>query len=92
MRRCFYHTDLRKNAVCISQFFKTNCTHSIFRTVLSTRALLAKPFKKFSKSPKQPAVILSILSTPASDVYGRLKTNGKAIKIATDYYQSIKEM
>ena len=88
----FYHTDLRKNAVCISQFFKANCTHSIFRTVRSTRALLAKPFKKFSKSPKQPAGILSILSTPASDVYGRLKTNGKAIKIATDYYQSIKEM
>ena len=26
-----------------------------------------------------------ILSTPASDVYDRLKTNGKAIKIAKDY-------
>ena len=26
-----------------------------------------------------------ILSTPASDVYERLKTNGKAIKIARDY-------
>ena len=39
----------------ISQFFKTNCTHSIFRTVRSTRGLLAKPFKKFSKSPIRPA-------------------------------------
>ena len=27
----------------------------------------------------------SILSTPASDVYERLKTNGKPIKIARDY-------
>ena len=27
----------------------------------------------------------SILSTPASDVYERLKTNGKLIKIARDY-------
>ena len=26
-----------------------------------------------------------ILSSPASDVYERLKTNGKAIKIARDY-------
>ena len=39
----------------ISQFFKTNCTHSIFRTVRSTRGLLAKPFKKFPKSPIRPA-------------------------------------
>ena len=35
MRRCFYHTGLRQNAryYCISQFCKTNCTHSIFRTI-----------------------------------------------------------
>ena len=33
----------------ISQFFKTNCTQSIFRTI--NRGLLAKPFKKFPKSP-----------------------------------------
>ena len=39
----------------ISQFFKTNCIHSIFRTVRSTRGLLAKPFKKFPKSPIRPA-------------------------------------
>ena len=38
----------------ISQFFKTN-THSIFRTVRSTRGLLAKLFKKFPKSPIRPA-------------------------------------
>ena len=37
----------------ISQFFKTNCTQSIFRTI--NRGLLAKPFKKFPKSPIRPA-------------------------------------
>ena len=36
-------------------FFKTNCTRSIFRTVRRTRGLLAKPFKKFPKSPTRPA-------------------------------------
>ena len=33
----------------ISQFFKTNCTHSMFRTI--NRGLFAKPFKKIPKSP-----------------------------------------
>ena len=33
----------------ISQFFKTNCTQSIFRTI--NRGLLAKPFKTFPKLP-----------------------------------------
>ena len=37
----------------ISLFFKTNCTQSIFRTI--NRWLLAKPFKKFPKSPIRPA-------------------------------------
>ena len=37
----------------ISQFFKTNCTQSMFRTI--NRWLLAKPFKKFPKSPIRPA-------------------------------------
>ena len=37
----------------ISQFSKTNCTQSIFRTI--NRGLLAKPFKKFPKSPIRPA-------------------------------------
>ena len=37
----------------ISQFFKTNCTQSMFRTI--NRGLLAKPFKKFPKSPIRPA-------------------------------------
>ena len=55
MRRCFYHTDRPQTKCSISQFFKTNCTHSIFRTVRSTRWLLAKPFKKFPKSPIRPA-------------------------------------
>ena len=37
----------------ISQFFKTNCIQSIFRTI--NRGLLAKPFEKFPKSPIRPA-------------------------------------
>ena len=36
----------------LSLFFKTNCTQSIFRTI--NRWLLAKPFKKFPKSPIRP--------------------------------------
>ena len=54
MRRCFYHTDLGTKC-SMSQLFKTYCTHSIFRTVRSRRGLLAKPFKKFPKSPIRPA-------------------------------------
>ena len=52
----------------ISQFFKKNCTQSIFRTI--NRGLLAKPF--------------SCLSTPGSDVHERLKTNRTAFKIARE--------
>ena len=37
----------------ISQFFKTNCTQSIFRTTNS--GLLAKPFRKFPEYPIRPA-------------------------------------
>ena len=47
-----YHTDLGQNAV-FHFFFKANCTQSIFRTI--NRGLLAKPFKKFPKSPIRPA-------------------------------------
>ena len=36
-----------------SQFFKTNCTQTIFGTI--NRGLLAKPFKKFPKSTVRPA-------------------------------------
>ena len=59
----FYTSHLRWNSTylsyrprteCgISQFFKTNCTQSIFRTI--NCGLLAKPFKKFPKSPIRPA-------------------------------------
>ena len=38
----------------ISHFFKTNCTHSIFRTIDCARGLLGEPSKKFSKSPIRP--------------------------------------
>ena len=38
---------------CILQFFKTNCTKSIFRTI--NHGVLAKLFKKFPKSPIRPA-------------------------------------
>ena len=53
MRRCIYHTDLGQNGVFHNSVFKTNCTQSIFRTI--NRGLLAKPFKKFPKSPIRPA-------------------------------------
>ena len=53
MRRCIYHTDLGQNALFHNSVFKTNCTQSIFRTI--NRGLLAKPFKKFPKSPIRPA-------------------------------------
>ena len=49
-----YFLSYRPQTECsISQFFKTNCTQSIFRTI--NRGLLAKPFKKFPKSPIRPA-------------------------------------
>ena len=49
-----YCLSYRPRTECnISQFFKTNCTQSIFRTV--NCGLLAKPFKKFAKSPIRPA-------------------------------------
>ena len=49
-----YYLSYRPRTECsISQFFKTNCTQSIFRTI--NRGLLAKPFKKFPKSPIRSA-------------------------------------
>ena len=62
----FYTSHLRRNSTrgavfiiqtsdhrcSISQFSKTNCTQSIFRTI--NRGFLAKPFKKFPKSPIRP--------------------------------------
>ena len=45
----FYYTDLRQKLCSILQFFKTNCTKSIFRTY--NRGVLEKLFKKFPKSP-----------------------------------------
>ena len=49
-----YYLSYRPRTECsISQFFKTNCNQSIFRTI--NRGLSAKPFKKFPKSPIRPA-------------------------------------
>ena len=49
-----YYLSYRPRTECsISQFFKTNCTQSIFRTTNS--GLLAKPFRKFPKSHIRPA-------------------------------------
>ena len=49
-----YYLSYRPRTECgISQFFKTNCTQSIFRTI--NRGLLVKPCKKFPKSPTRPA-------------------------------------
>ena len=49
-----HYLSYRPRTECgISQFFKKNCTWSIFRTI--NRGLLAKTFKKFPKSPIRPA-------------------------------------
>ena len=49
-----YYLSYRPRTECnISQFFKTNCTQSIFKTI--NRGLLAKPLKKCPKSPIRPA-------------------------------------
>ena len=54
MRRCFYHTDLRQLAVSFTIFQDKLHSFSI-QDHRSTRGLLAKPFKKFPKSPIRPA-------------------------------------
>ena len=49
-----YFLSYRPQTECsILQFFKTNCTKSIFRTI--NRGVLAKLFKKFPKAPIRPA-------------------------------------
>ena len=49
-----YYLSYRTRTECgISRFFKTNCTQSMFGTI--NRGLLAKPSKKFPKSPICPA-------------------------------------
>ena len=49
-----YYLSYRPRTECgISQFFKTNCTQSKFRTI--NRGLYAKLFKNFPKSPIRPA-------------------------------------
>ena len=53
MRRCFYHTDLRQNAVF--KIFQEKLHSLNIHKHRSTRWLLAKPFKKFPKSPIRPA-------------------------------------
>ena len=49
----YYLSHRPRTEYSISQFFTTNCKKSIFRTI--NRGLLAKPFKKFPKSPIRPA-------------------------------------
>ena len=46
MRRCFYHTDLGQNAILQYKFHSFNIEDD-----RSKRGLLAKPLKKFPKSP-----------------------------------------
>ena len=53
MRRSFYHTDLRQNAVFYN--FSGQIALIQFSNHPSTRGLLAKPLKKFPKSPIRPA-------------------------------------
>ena len=52
MRRCFYHTDLRQNAVFHN--FSRQIALIQYLEPYEARGLLAKPFKKFPKSPKRP--------------------------------------
>ena len=53
MRRCFYHTDLVQNAVFHN--FSGQIAFIQYSDHRSTRGPLAKPFKKFPKSPIRPA-------------------------------------
>ena len=52
MRRCFYHTDLIQNAVFHN--FSGQIAFIQYSDHRSTRGPLAKPFKKFPKSPMRP--------------------------------------
>ena len=54
MRRCFYHTDLRQNAV-FRNFSRQIAFIQYSETYEAPRGLLEKPFKKFPKSPIRPA-------------------------------------
>ena len=55
-----YYLSYRPRTECsMSQFFKTNCTQSIFRTI--NLGLLAKPFKKFQNHPYGQPVLISII-------------------------------
>ena len=50
---CFYHTDLGQNAVFLN--FAIQIAPFNIQDDRSTRGLLAKPLKKFPKSPIRPA-------------------------------------
>ena len=53
-----YYLSYRPRTECsISQFFKTNCTQSIFRTINCK----AKPFKNFQNHPYGQPVLVSIV-------------------------------
>ena len=53
MRRYFYHIDLVENVVVPN--FQDKLHSFNIQDYQSTRGLLAKPFKKFPKSPIRPA-------------------------------------
>ena len=54
MRYCFYHTDLRQNAV-FHNILQQKLHSFNIQDDRSTRGLLAKPLKKIPKSHIQPA-------------------------------------
>ena len=58
MRRCFYHTDLVQNAV-VHNFSRQIASFNIQDHQI-TRGPLAKPFKKFPKSPIRPAGAIGV--------------------------------
>ena len=101
MRRCFYFTDLRQNAVfhnfsrkiALIQYSEPSKHAWAFSKTVQKNSKItytASWFSllisaKFSVNIKSILNINSILSALANDVYERRKTNGKAIKIARDY-------
>ena len=77
----------------ISQFFKTNCTQSIFRLIHC--GLLAKPFKKFTKSPILPAgshlwQVPNSQWTLLAELHVAAKCECRQSPIAKEIYPSLK--
>ena len=71
MRRCFYHTDLGHNAVFHNFALQIALIQYLGRSkqVWALRGLLAKPLKKFPKSPIRLASGFSLLTSAKVDCF-----------------------